>query len=48
MPIALVPDGFTLKKVTKLQEQALKDHRKHEDFKAILGSSGSGQGLGLG
>jgi hypothetical protein len=48
MPIALVPEGFTLKKVTKLQEQALKDHRKHEDFKAFLGSSGSGKGMGLG
>ena len=48
MPIALVPDGFTLKKVTKLQEQAIKDHRKHEDFKAFLGSDGSGQGIGLG
>ena len=48
MPIALVPDGFTLKKVTKLQEQSLKDHRKHEDFKAFLSSSGSGKGLGLG
>jgi hypothetical protein len=48
MPIALVPEGFTLKKVTKAQEDALKDHRKHEDFKAFLGSSGSGKGLGLG
>ena len=48
MPIALVPEGFTLKKVTKAQEQALKDHRKHEDFKAFLSSSGSGKGLGLG
>ena len=48
MPIALVPDGFTLKKVTAAQEQALKDHRKHEDFNAFLSSSGSGKGLGLG
>ena len=48
MPIALVPEGFTLKKVTNAQEQALKDHRKHEDFKAFLSSSGSGKGLGLG
>ena len=48
MPIALVPDGFTLKKVTKLQLEAIKDHRKHEDFKAFLSSSGSGKGLGLG
>jgi len=48
MPIALVPDGFTLKKVSKLQLEAIKDHRKHEDFKAFLSSSGSGKGLGLG
>jgi hypothetical protein len=48
MPTALVPDGFTLKKVTKLQLEAIKDHRKHEDFKAFLSSSGSGKGLGLG
>jgi len=48
MPIALVPEGFTLKKVTKAQEDALKDHRKHEDFKAFLSSSGSGKGMGLG
>ena len=48
MPIALVPEGFTLKKVTKAQEDALKDHRRHEDFKAFLSSSGSGKGLGLG
>ena len=48
MPIALVPEGFTLKKVTKAQEDALKDHRKHEDFKSFLGSSGSSKGMGLG
>ena len=48
MPIALVPDGFSLKKVTKLKLEAIKDHRKHEDVKAFLSSSGSGKGLGLG
>ena len=48
MPIALVPEGFTLKKVTKAQEDALKDHRKHEDIKAFLSSDGAGQGIGLG
>ena len=48
MPIALVPDGFTLKKVTQLQLEAIKDHRRHEDVKAFLSSSGSGKGLGLG
>ena len=47
MPIALVPDGFSLKKVTKLQLEAIKDHRKHEDFKAFLGSSGGGFTSGL-
>jgi hypothetical protein len=48
MPIALVPDGFSLKKVTKLQLEAIKDYRRHEDVKAFLSSSGSGKGLGLG
>ena len=33
---ALVPDGFTLKKVSKGEEDALKDHRRHEDVKAFL------------
>ena len=46
--MALVPEGFTLKKVTKAEEDALKEHRRHEDFKAFLSSSGSGKGLGLG
>jgi len=48
MPVALVPDGYTLKKVTKDQEKALKDFNKHENVKAFLGSSGAGKGLGLG
>jgi len=33
---ALVPDGFTLKKVSKGEEEAIKDHRRHEDVKAFL------------
>ena len=33
---ALVPDGFTLKKVSKAEEEAIKDHRRHEDFKTFL------------
>ena len=36
MPYALIPDGFTLKKVTKAQEQAVSTHRRHEDTKALL------------
>jgi len=33
---ALVPDGFTLKKVSKGEEEAIKDHRRHEDIKTFL------------
>ena len=33
---ALVPDGFTLKKVSKGEDEAIKDHRKHEDNKTFL------------
>ena len=36
MPFALIPDGFSLKKVTKLQEKAVKDKRRHDDVVAFL------------
>ena len=36
MPFALIPDGFSLTKVTKAQEQAVKDKRRHDDVLAIL------------
>tara|TARA_Y100001963_G_scaffold142918_1_gene213097 strand:+ start:1189 stop:1551 length:363 start_codon:yes stop_codon:yes gene_type:complete len=36
MPFALIPDGFSLEKVTKAQEQAVKDKRRHDDVLAIL------------
>jgi len=36
MPYALIPEGFTLKKVTKAQEDAVKEYRRHEDFKTFL------------
>ena len=38
MAYVLIPDGFTLKKVTKAQEEALKAHRRHEDIVALLGN----------
>ena len=38
MPYALIPEGFELKKVTKLQEEAVKAHRRHEDVVALLGN----------
>jgi len=36
MPYALIPDGYSLKKVTKAQEQALKDKRRHDDVVTVL------------
>jgi len=36
MPFALIPDGFTLKKVTKLQEKAVKDKQRHDNVVTIL------------
>ena len=36
MPYALIPEGFTLMKVTKAQEKAVKDKRRHDDVIAIL------------
>ena len=46
MPYGLIPDGYTLKKITKQEEEALTDLRKHEDFKTFLGSSQSGTAVG--
>tara|TARA_Y100000296_G_scaffold19923_1_gene23686 strand:+ start:199 stop:588 length:390 start_codon:yes stop_codon:yes gene_type:complete len=36
MPYALIPDGYTLKKVTKAQEKAVKDLRRSEYVKEIV------------
>ena len=36
MAYALIPDGYTLKKVTKLQKQAVNSKRKHDDVMALL------------
>tara|TARA_Y100000004_G_C8952180_1_gene429073 strand:+ start:96 stop:485 length:390 start_codon:yes stop_codon:yes gene_type:complete len=36
MPFALVPDGFELKKVTKLQKQAVDRYYRHENVKALI------------
>jgi len=45
---ALVPDGFTLKKVSKGEEDAIKDHRKHKDTIAILNNQNTPLLLGVG
>ena len=36
MPYALIPDGYTLKQVTKLQKQALNDKRRHDNVVAFI------------
>ena len=36
MPYALIPDGYTLKKVTKAQEQAVNTKRRHDDVLAFI------------
>ena len=36
MPYALIPDGYTLKKVTKTQEKAVKDLRRSEYIKELI------------
>jgi len=36
MAYALIPDGYSLKKVTKLQDQAVSAKRRHDDVEALL------------
>ena len=36
MPFALIPDGYSLKKVTKLQKEAVDAKRRHDDIVALL------------
>ena len=36
MPFALIPDGYSLKKVTKLQKQAINSKRRHDNVMAFI------------
>ena len=36
MPYALIPDGYSLKKVTKLQRKAVNDKRRHDNVMAFI------------
>ena len=36
MPFALIPDGYSLKKVTKQQKEAVDAKRRHDDIVALL------------
>lgn len=44
MPYALIPDGYSLKKVTKLQKQAVNDKRRHDDVLAVLSNEAAATG----
>ena len=48
MPYALIPDGFTLKKVTPAQLEAVNSLRSHDDFKTILANPATMQLIGVG
>ena len=41
MPYALIPDGYSLKQVTKLQKQAVNDKRRHDNVVAFLSNDGT-------
>jgi len=36
MPYALIPDGYTLEKITKAQETAVNAKRRHDDVLAFI------------
>ena len=41
MPYALIPDGYSLKKVTKLQKKALDEHNRSKAIERLAGTAGS-------
>jgi hypothetical protein len=44
MAYALIPDGYTLKKVTKLQKVAVNEKRRHDDVLAVLSNENAALG----
>ncbi len=44
MPYALIPDGYSLKKVTKLQKVAVNEKRRHDDVVALLSNEAAATG----
>ena len=46
MHYSLIPDGYTLKKVTKLHKQAVNDKGRHDDVVAFLSNDGTPALLG--
>ena len=47
MPYALIPEGFTLKKVTPAQQKAVEEKRGHDDMLAILNNPATTQLVAL-
>jgi len=45
MAYALIPDGYSLKKVTKLQKQAVNEKRRHDDVLAVLSNENAALGI---
>ena len=48
MPYALIPDGYSLKQVTKLQKKAVDDKRRHDNVVAFLSNDGTPALIGAG
>jgi len=48
MPYGLIPDGYTLKKITKQEEDALKDLKRHDNVEALLNNPNTPLIIGAG
>jgi len=48
MPYALIPEGYTLKKVTAAQQEAVAAKRAHDNFSSILSNPATMQLIGVG
>lgn len=48
MPYALIPDGYSLEKVTRLQKDAVNSKRRHDNVEALLNNPNTPLVLGGG
>ena len=47
MPYALIPDNYSLEKVTKEQKQAVEEKRSHDDVLTVLANPATAQIVGM-
>ena len=47
MPYALIPNDYTLEKVTKEQKQAVEEKRSHDDILTVLANPATAQIVGM-